>query len=188
MSEQESVFKACIEGDERAWRIIVQRYAGLVYSIARGHRLSEASCQDVAQEVFVSLWKSLRGIEQEGALAAWLSTTTRRACWRMMQRAEREEGILIEKGRESGGMGSDGKNPNSQNLERIEQGDRVRRGLIQLGGKCRELLELLFITQVRPDYEAIAAKVGIPVGSIGPTRQRCLGKLAQILEEEAGPE
>jgi DNA-directed RNA polymerase specialized sigma24 family protein len=67
--------------------------------------------------------------------------------------------------------------------ERMERAFAVRAGLIELGGRCQQLLTRVFGTIGEPDYKSISEELGMPIGSIGPTRARCLAKLAEILKD-----
>jgi len=157
----------------------VREHAGLVYAVARRQGLREAECDDVVQSVFVTLLKHLDAIEEAAKLPGWLATTARRESWRIARRVAR------------GGAALEADHPlaspiSGDALERIELADRVRRGLEALGPKCRDLLTALFLETDHPDYERVSQRVGIPFGSIGPTRARCLAKLAEILAAEEG--
>src|SRR4029453_546364 len=107
---------------------------------------------------------------------AWLITTTHRESWRIGKRdagkyADLDEHI------------TDVSAPEDDQISTWEQQHMVRRGLDELGGRCKDLLAALFLESGEPSYEAIAARLGMTVGSIGPTRARCFKKLEKILLE-----
>lgn len=164
-------------------------HAGLVYSIARHHDLPEDRCDDIAQLVFSALLKHTGNIKDAAALPAWLAQTTRRACWRMIERLRREQTAVKNLERQSSPFTADTlDSPQAAELlTRIEQAHSVRRALDDLGGRCRDLLRALFVDSTSPDYEAIGRRFGMPVGSIGPTRVRCLAKLAALLQTDQSP-
>lgn len=167
----------CLRRDETAWRELVEKYQRLVYSIPRGYRLSDSVCDDVFQSVFALLYQNLASLHDTRTLAKWLITTTRRECWRIGQANARSSA------RESELYASDMANdaPPPEELERWEQRIVVQRALSRLGGPCEALLRALFMGQQRPNYAEISARLGIRQGSVGPTRARCLEKLAATL-------
>lgn len=177
-SDLHELIERCRTQEPRAWSQLVDRFAGLVYAIARAHRLPEDACDDVAQVVFANLARSLQSIRDPQALASWLSTTARRECWRLIKARQRQRSSLEDSPEVAVA-------PADQELERIDAAHRVRLGLERLGERCRELLSALF-GRGTVDYQVLGARLGIPVGSIGPTRQRCLAKLAEILDQSAG--
>lgn len=171
----DDLLERCLAGDQAAWSALVDRYAGLVYAIARAHRLDEPACDDVAQAVFAALVRRLPELREPRALPGWISTSAQRECWRVRARTRREP---------VGTPADDGSpvQPAPDRLEAIEQAQRVREALDELGGRCRDLLVALYMTgTAEPDYPALSRQLGMPVGSIGPTRARCLAKLARIL-------
>jgi RNA polymerase sigma factor (sigma-70 family) len=180
LSDLPELIERCRAGDQRAWATLIDRYAGLVYAIARAHRLPEDACDDVAQVVFANLARSLDGLREAQALAAWVSTTTRRECWRLGRARARQRQVAQVLAQQ--GAGLEAEPPATVHLE---DAHRVRLALEELGGRCQALLQALFGAGTA-DYQRLAEQLGMPVGSIGPTRQRCLAKLASILDQH-GP-
>lgn len=171
---QELVLRAS-NGEERAWRALVDRYERLVYSVPRKYRFGDEACADVFQQVFIKLHRNIHRLGDHPDLARWLLTTTYRECWRLgRERAKRSGKELDENAMPS--------NPVPEVLEKLEQQHQVRRALGELGGRCERLLTALFLTPHTPDYSTIAKELGMPEGSIGPTRNRCLAKLAELLK------
>lgn len=161
--------------DNRAWRELVQLYSSLVYSIPKRYGFPSAECDDVFQTVFVILLRELPAIRSPQTLPKWLMTTTHRECWRLAKARPAPA---------APGQAT----PATQELPadtalRWEREHRVRSALHELGGRCERLIEALFLDPTRPDYEAIGRRLGIPPGSIGPTRARCLAKLAELLAD-----
>jgi RNA polymerase sigma factor (sigma-70 family) len=176
-TSEAELITAAAAGDDRAWRRLVHRYKRLVYSIPRGYRLSESNCDDVFQTVFAALVRELPRIKDVRALPKWVITTAHRECWRIGRRAE--PGALRE--------GEDGvsESVSSESLQRWERAQQLDRALSDLGGKCERLLRLLYLSSSQIPYEELSSQLGMPVGSIGPTRQRCLSKLAQLMPRES---
>ena len=178
-----SLLERCRAGDPVAWDMLVRRYRRLVWSVILKHRLREETREDVFQQAFSALVENIDSVREEGALPAWLATTTRRLCWQASERGRRDatrEGALEH---------ADGTRVEpadarvaSADLADLAERQVVRDGLERLGGKCRELLEALFGYPGEPNYALLAERLGMRVGSIGPTRARCLEKLAGILE------
>ena len=170
----------CIEGDELAWAALVRRYERLVYAVARGYRLSEEDLADVFQEVFAALVKGLPRMRDARALCRWLSSTTDRIALATALRRRRERTREEAPPDERWDL-ADPRPPAATELETLEEQMLVRLALGGLAGRCRELLEALYYREPAPDYTRISRELGMPIGSIGPTRARCLEKLERAL-------
>jgi RNA polymerase sigma factor (sigma-70 family) len=153
---------------------MVDRFGRLVFSVARREGLGAADAEDVFQDVFATLHRTLAGLRDESRLASWLVTTTIRA-----SRHHRRRRCPAELPADRAG---DGPLPEEE-IASIERRQLVRQALRQLGGTGERLLTALFSGDGRPDYRKIARELGIPVGSIGPTRARCFRKLEKILRD-----
>jgi RNA polymerase sigma factor (sigma-70 family) len=174
------LIEACLDGQSQAWEALIVRYQRLIYSIPVRYGLPEHDANDVFQNVSLLLLQNLSRLRDRQRLGAWLVITTRRECWRMLR--QRQQLPL-----QAGGATSDlplVAAPYSEDeLLALERQTLVRAAVDLLDGPCRELLTLLFYTEPRPTYSAVAKRLGIPEGSIGPTRARCLEKLMKILDE-----
>lgn len=169
-SELAELVARCISGEAAAWQQLVDRFAGLVYAIARGHRLDEADCDDVAQTVFSILARRLPSIDDPHALPGWITTTARRECWRIARSRCDVGGSVIEPVYLS-----------NDDVAEIEARGRILDALDRLDQRCRSLLQLLYANGAGTSYQAAAEILGIPTGSVGPTRLRCLAKLQKLL-------
>ena len=161
-------------GDQRAWDALVDRYAPLVWSICRRNQLSRADAEDVGQNVWLHLVEQLDNLRDPAALAGWLATTTQRECCRALRAVRRPQ---------AAGHAFDSENiPDEkagiaeQELLIAERHAALREALTRLPPHCQRLLALLVEDPPVP-YAKISATLGIPVGSIGPTRGRCLNML-----------
>src|SRR5262245_28876354 len=163
--------RAAAQGDEDAWNAIVDRFQGLVWATARAHRLSHADAADVAQTTWLRLVENLDRIRDPERLGGWLATTARRECLRHIRLHGRE---LSTDGAEVFEPASD--EPPELALLTEERDGALWRAFTKLSELCQALLRLL-VSQDEPSYEAIGAALDMPVGSIGPTRMRCLDKL-----------
>ena len=163
----------CINGDETAWKALVNKYSRLVYSIPFRFDLSASDAEDVLQAVFTIAFRELKNLRSETSLPAWLITITRRESLRVI-RTRREHAELGEEI-------EDGDTPAPEQVEQWERQHLVQHALAQIELRCRDLLYALFIETPTPRYERIASRLGIPLGSIGPTRARCFKKLQAVL-------
>jgi len=167
---------AARQGSDDALGQIVTELSPLMWHVARAAGLSSDDAQDVVQTVWMSLLSHLDDIHTPGALAGWLATTTRREAWRVRDAGRRQvpadQDWLAE---------LPDRAPGSEELAIIGDGRRALWSAVgQLSPRCQELLRIVAFAP-RPDYQAVAAELGMPVGSIGPTRGRCLAKLRALL-------
>jgi RNA polymerase sigma factor (sigma-70 family) len=166
------LIEACLQGDRAAWDELVRRYARLVWSVGRRSGLSAADADDVHQIVFATLVRRLHDLRDRERLSSSLITTTSRECRRLLSR---------ERGRAQAD-GAGGNAPASPEFGRDEEERQlVRDATDRLDARCRDLLTALFTAAGEPHYPEIAERLGIPIGSIGPTRARCLAKLEALL-------
>jgi RNA polymerase sigma factor (sigma-70 family) len=162
------------QGDKHAWDALVARYAPLIWSICRKHRLGDADAEDVGQNVWLQLVGQLGKIRDPAALPGWLVTVTRRECLRVMG-AERRQPVIgyvidVEAIADERFMTAE------QELLAAERHAALREAFATLPPSDQRLVALLLEEPPVP-YTEISARLGIPVGSIGPTRRRCLDKL-----------
>lgn len=176
----------CAQGEAAAWRVLVQRYQRLVYAVARRGGLDEHGAADVFQTVFTRLLEALPRIEQPDRLQAWIVTTAKREVFLLIKRGRRTEsmtGTPDAQGESDEWDVADEAPLPEEMLGELQQLHALRLGLDRLDKRCRDLLELLFVDdEDRLSYEEISARLGMPAGSIGPTRSRCLGKLRALTE------
>ena len=172
------LIRGCKEGRARAWDRLVSKYERLVFSIPRSYGLSTADAADVSQLTFTILIQSLDSLTEESNVKAWLATVARRHTWRLMEKGRREgpgrEDDLADTPWLLGGEGPS---------ERWETIDWLDGGLSKMGEPCRRLLTALYLDASEPSYAVISERLGMPVGSIGPTRARCLRRLRAALGE-----
>lgn len=173
--ETAELIERCLRGDAAAWRTFVDRHTRLVWSVIRRHRLDDADAEDVHQAVFAAAVSNLSSLRDSERLVAWLATTTRRECWRVGRRRDRQRASEIPRDLEGD------RSEIAAGVESLERRQIVRESLEELGGRCQRLLEALFSAPGEPSYPAIAERLDMPIGSIGPTRARCLGRLSEIL-------
>jgi RNA polymerase sigma factor (sigma-70 family) len=160
-------------GDQQAWGTLVERYIPLVFSVARKYPLSHQDVADVSQTLWLRLVEKIATIREPEALAAWIITTTKREALHVVAAGSRTTPVDPTTGFEKAPY--DGPETDAE-LLRVERHQALRDGLALLRPEERELM-LLLIADPRPPYAEIARRLGISVGSIGPTRGRCLEKL-----------
>lgn len=176
---------ACQRGDAQAWETLVNRYQRLVYSVPRRAGLDDDQCADVFQRTFAVLVEHLARIDQPGRVRAWLVTTARREALRMAQKAAWTQplpGGTGDEESEAAPLADPGPLPDEVVLQ-LEEQHLVRTALSQIDERCRQLLTLLFYRAEPAPYDEIAGALGIPAGSIGPTRARCLQKVGRLLKD-----
>jgi RNA polymerase sigma factor (sigma-70 family) len=161
--------------DEGAWHEIVERYAPLVWSICVRYQLSGADVEDVGQTVWLGLLEQLGNLREPAALPGWLVTTTQRECLRVLKASRKYEVF--------GGDPDDnvlaaeaGPAVIEEEILLAERNAKLRAALAELAEGDRRLLTLLLSDPPLP-YARISEILGIPQGSIGPTRARCLARL-----------
>lgn len=182
------LINAAARGDAGAWDALVDRYAGLVWSTARGFRLPESDVEDVSQTVWLRLVEQLGSLREPQALPGWLVTTTRRECLRVVRLARRARPTDL--AQELDLADDPDRTATDRDLLSTERAEALREAFRSLPAHCRALLNLL-VTDPAPAYAEVSARLEMPVGSIGPTRSRCLDKLrhcpalAALLEAEA---
>src|SRR5262249_30911770 len=172
------LLKQASDGDQRAWDELVNRFTRLLWSVARAHRLDTPDGADAVQTTWLRLLEHLDRIEDPERLVSWLVTTMRRECLRTLRRT-----------------GQDLLHASGETFEPPGPAEAAEMGLIlaerdamlwaafdPMPERCRMLLRLL-MTSPPPQYEAVAAMLDMPIGSIGPTRRRCLHHLRQLLAQ-----
>jgi RNA polymerase sigma factor (sigma-70 family) len=167
---------AAAAGDRGAWDRIVERYSGLVWAVARGFRLSNADAADVSQATWLRLVEHLDRISQPEHLASWLATTTRREALNLLRQRRPDplpdyDGVPLV---------DDVSPPPWQAVLDDERDRELWRAFVRLSPRCQALLRLLVLDPVG-SYAAASAVLDMPVGSLGPTRARCLAALRAYL-------
>ena len=169
----------CRNGDLEAWQRLLDRYERLVFSVPRRYGLSREDAADITQLTFTILFQSMDTLSEDSTLGAWLTTVARRHTWRRLDRKRREE---------AGWYGSSSEkllsaDTGTEDIERWELTEWLDYGLSLVGKPCRDLLSALYLDPKQPSYAEVAARLGMAVGSVGPTRIRCLKRLRRVLGE-----
>jgi len=171
---------SCRQGNESSWAALVDRYQRLVYAVPRRAGLNEDQAGEVFQEVFVTLFEKMNEINEPDRLHAWLVTTARRKTWRLLSKERSRQSLQTGDDDEALVVVDDSPLPD-EILVRLEEQHRIRTALAGLDERCQQLLTMLYYQTETPPYSEIAAILGTPEGSIGPTRARCFKKLLKLL-------
>jgi RNA polymerase sigma factor (sigma-70 family) len=166
-----ALVRAAACGDERSWNALVDRYSGLVWAIARNHRLSASDCDEVFQTTWLRLVEHAGRLQDPAKVGGWLATTARHESLRLLRRSGRQ----IPMGDELPEPACQAPAPDADML-RSERDQALWDAFARLPERDQALLRLL-TADPAPSYEEIGAALDMPIGSIGPTRARCLERL-----------
>jgi RNA polymerase sigma factor (sigma-70 family) len=163
-------------GDQGAWDALVAEYTNLVWSIARGYRLETADAHDAVQMTWLRLVENLNRVKDPDRLAGWLATTARRECLQLLRKSGRErpasDHVLLDV--------ADRAEPVDAALLLNERDGALWRAFRLIGERCQRLLRVLMASPP-PSYQEVAAALDMAIGTIGPTRQRCLEQLRRLI-------
>jgi RNA polymerase sigma factor (sigma-70 family) len=178
-SDPELIAAALDDHDRQAWEALVVRYQRLVYSIPLRLGLSEADAADIFQTVWMRLLENLATLRNRERLGAWLAVTTHRQSWAVLQQRRRSTLSAADLPLED--TLSDAPDLEDAWLQ-LEQQTLVRAVIDRLGPPCQRLLTLLYYKDPPSSYSDLSRLLSIPIGSVGPTRARCLEKVIKTLE------
>jgi RNA polymerase sigma factor (sigma-70 family) len=167
-------------GDPAAWEALTGRYTNLLWFIARGMRLNSEDAADAIQTTWLRLVERIDSVRQPAGIGGWLATTMRHECLAVLRRRAR---LVVS---ETWDDLPDDADPLDDGLLRDEQDSALWRAFRSLNSRCQLLLRVL-MADPTPSYAEVAAALDMPVGSIGPTRQRCLTALRGIMSSGAYP-
>lgn len=167
---------AHLAGDRDAADVLVRKATPLLWHVARAAGADAASAEDAVQNALLALFRHAERIDAPQAVLRWLVVTVQREAQRTWRQGER---TVVQPDPAADLPAPRAAEPESVNLER-ERRDVLWSAIGQLSERCRKLLRVIAFAD-RPDYSALAESLGMPVGSIGPTRGRCLAKLRTLL-------
>jgi RNA polymerase sigma factor (sigma-70 family) len=174
-------FRRWRAGDHAALDDLVRALSPVLWHVVRSYGLDRDQSEDVVQTTWLTLVRRHESIADPQAVAAWLTTTARREAWRVSKAANKAIALgdeVIE------ARVPHQKDAESQVIVADEQ-DRIWSCVSQLSERCQRLLRIVAFED-RPDYAGIARELSMPIGSIGPTRGRCLDKLKTLLSSDGG--
>jgi RNA polymerase sigma factor (sigma-70 family) len=164
-------------GDPHAWESLVDRYGRLIWSITRDFRLLESDAADVFQTTWMRLIEHIDRIEHADRVGSWLAATARNECLRSL--AARKRLVLTHEDDPFDGPARNEPEVDEALLA-AERAAWVREAMTQLPWRWQRLMEML-MADPPASYAEISDELGLPVGSIGPTRGRCLARLRVLL-------
>jgi RNA polymerase sigma factor (sigma-70 family) len=170
-------------GDESVGALddLVRCLTPVLWHVVRSYGLDKDQTEDVVQTAWLTLVRRHESIADPQAVASWLTTTARREAWRVSRTDGRATPVADEV--------IETRVPHQQAAEsevvRLDEKDRLWACVNKLDARCQRLLRIVAFDD-RPDYQGIARDLDMPVGSIGPTRGRCLGKLRALLGQNSG--
>jgi RNA polymerase sigma factor (sigma-70 family) len=180
-SRAAALFVAFRAGDEAKMGELVVLLTPILWHTVRAQRLDHQSAEDVIQTVWLALVRSAETIVEPQAVLQWLIVSARREAWRVVKREDRVEPTDFDADEHVAPASG-----TPEDLVLRSDGDgRLWQHIAQLPARCQALLRVIAFAD-RPDYAAVAESLGMPVGSIGPTRGRCLAKLRQQLTNDPG--
>jgi RNA polymerase sigma factor (sigma-70 family) len=169
--------RSAAEGDRWAWERLHDRYSRIIWAITRQFKLGDSDAADVFQVTWLRLLEHIDRLIFPERVGSWLATTARHECLRTVEARQRV--VLVH---DDGEFGEAAHQPESdERLLAAERADAVREALARLPGRHQRLLNLL-MADPPASYAEISDQLGLPVGSIGPTRGRCLERLRVLLE------
>ena len=171
-TDNAALVRAAAASDREAWDALVNRFSGLVWSITRGYGLDRSDAADVSQTVWLRLVDNLDRLRDPDRVGAWLAATTRHECIRVSRQRRRTTPTTETEVFESSSADDDP----AARLVRSERDAALSLVVASLPDRAQTLLRLL-MADPPASYSEVAAGLGIPIGSIGPTRQRCLRTL-----------
>jgi RNA polymerase sigma factor (sigma-70 family) len=167
-----------VAGDTRAWERLIDMYGRLVWSITRDYKLAESDAADVFQTTWMRLIEHIDRLDRPDRVGSWLAATARNECLRCLASHKRlvlaDEDVDLDGPADSGGEIDEA-------LLAEERAEVVRAAMTHLPQRWRRLMELL-MADPPASYAEISDELGLPVGSIGPTRRRCLARLRVLLD------
>jgi RNA polymerase sigma factor (sigma-70 family) len=179
-------FAAYRDGDRASFDELVTVLTPLLWHTVRSQGVDRVAAEDVVQTIWMRLLHSSASIRDPQTIVQWLLTAARREAWRISKRTRVEDTRRVPLPAQDGERPDVPTGPEELTDETVLREDRQRRlwtHVQAMPHRCRELLRVIAFAD-RPDYAVIAASLGMPVGSIGPTRGRCLAKLRNELMQD----
>ena len=182
MADDAELLREAGQGSQQAWDALVARYGSRVWAVVRAFRLSPADAADVFQTTWLNLVTHVDRIREPERLGAWLATTARHECLGTLRRTGRQVPVGDQLDLETPAAAV---TPVDSAVLASERDAELWRAMANLPEHCQRLLRVL-MADPAPSYEEVGRLLGMPVGSIGPTRQRCLERLRAELGPAAG--
>lgn len=171
----------CLDGDERAWHALVDKYKNLTYSLILKYRTGPDEATDLFQSVWLDAFNDLPKLKKPDSFKSWLISLTNHKCyhWRQKQNRRGEHEVQVEETEQLENQAT----VEAGFADELEQQQLVREVLQQLPERCQKLLHLLFFAKPPKAYDEVAEELGLAVGSIGFIRGRCLDKMKKLFQQ-----
>jgi RNA polymerase sigma factor (sigma-70 family) len=172
--------RGAAEGDQCAWERLVDQYARLIWAITRDFRLAESDGADVAQVTWLHLLEHIDRLDRPDRVGSWLATTARHECLRRLAAGKK----FVLANDDTAFESAFAHEPEvDERLLAAERTQDVREALASLPPRWQQLLAML-MADPPASYTEITDRLGIPIGSIGPTRGRCMARLRELLQDQ----
>ena len=174
----EWLVRTAAAGDRAAWERLVDQYSRLLWAMTRDFKLSESDAADVVQATWLRLLEHIDRIEYPERIGSWLATTARHECLRHLAAGKR---VMVVQDDHDAFSNAAHQPDVDERLLAEERAQAVRAAMSTLPSRSQQLLELL-MADPPVSYTEISNQLGVPIGSIGPTRGRCLERLRVLLQ------
>jgi len=171
--------KECLSGDEAAWAQLIDKYKALIYSIPIKYNLPPQEAADVFQSTCVELLVRLPELREPRALPKWLMQVAHHECYRVKRLSKR----VVSRDSEENSPEPEVPPVAEGLVQQTQEEQMLREAIAVLTPQCRRLVEMLFFESPSRPYAEVAAELGLALGSIGFTRQKCIERLRRQLEE-----
>jgi len=171
--------KECVSGNEEAWSLLIEKYKALIYSIPVKYGLPPHEAADVFQSTCIELLTRLPQLREPRALPKWLMQVAHHQCYRW----KRQQRRVVSRDAEPDLPVPETPAIAESLVQQTQEEQMLREAMAFLTPQCRRLVELLFFEVPPRPYSDVAAELGLAVGSIGFTRQKCIERLRRHLDE-----
>ncbi len=178
-SNDTRLVKACLAGDEAAWSALIDKYKALIFSIPLKYGLARQEAADVFQATCTELLVRLPELREPRALPKWLMQVAHHESYRWKRQSQR----VVSRDGETDFPEPETPAIAESLVQQTQEEQMLREAMATLSPQCRRLVELLFFETPSRPYTEVAAELGLAVGSIGFTRQKCLERLRGQLQE-----
>ncbi len=171
--------KECVSGNEEAWSLLIEKYKALIYSIPVKYGLPPHEAADVFQSTCMELLTRLPQLREPRALPKWLMQVAHHQCYRW----KRQQRRVVSRDADPDLPVPETPAIAESLVQQTQEEQMLRQAMAFLTPQCRRLVELLFFEVPPRPYSDVAAELGLAVGSIGFTRQKCIERLRRHLDE-----
>ncbi len=175
-----SLIAACRRGDPEGWDELLERYGRLIWAVAQRLGLRADEADEVFQRTWLAILEGIKDLREPSHVVSWIIAIARHQTYQMFTERSRRSKVAPLAEEMAAGFEPSVAAAAEIEMERLETAATMRDALQALDERCRGLLELLFLSDQPPEYDEISELIGLPRGSIGPTRARCLKKLKKI--------